>query len=267
MGAFRVYRGDGRPASIAAIVDQMDLVSVVFVGEQHDDSIGHRVEALLLSEGLRRPESRPVVLSLEMFERDVQGVVDEYVGGLINEPNFLASARPWPEYRTAYRPLVELARAKRLHVIAANAPRRYVNLVAREGMAALDRLTPDALRSLPPRPFPDASAAYRVRFDSVTSGSGDHDGMPSHAFDGQWLWDVSMGSALAGALADLPDALVIHYTGGFHVERRLGTVEALLHDRPATTSLVVTIIRAHDPADFDPAKHAGLADFVVLTRN
>ncbi len=267
MGAFRVYRGDGRPARVAAIVDQMEVASVVFVGEEHDDTIGHRVEALILSEGVRRWGSRPVVVSLEMFERDVQGVVDEYVGGLINEPNFLAAARPWAEYRTAYRPLVELARARKLRVLAANAPRRYVNLVSREGMAALTQLTPDALRFLPPLPLPEPSAAYRARFDSVTAGSADHEGMPPHAFDGQWLWDIGMGSSVAGALADQPDALVFHYAGGFHVERGLGTVEALQHYRPGTSSLVVTILKVRDPADFDPDEHAGLADFVVLTRN
>ena len=267
MGAFRVYRGDGRPASVAAIVDQMEITSVMFVGEQHDDTIGHRVEALLLSEGQRRWATRPIVLSLEMFERDVQGVVDEYVGGVISEPNFLAAARPWPEYRTAYRPMLELARTKKLRVVAANAPRRYVNLVSRDGMGALSRLTPEALRSLPPLPLPEPSAAYRARFDSVTSRSVDHDGMPPHAFDGQWLWDLGMGSSVAAALAAEPDALVLHYSGAFHVERRLGTVEALQHYRPGASALVVTVLAVRDPADFDPGKHAGLADFVILTRD
>src|SRR3954467_8455063 len=68
---------------------------------------------------------------MEMFERDVQIVLDEYLSDLITEQHFLASSRPWGNYKTDYRPLVELAKEKHLDVIAANAPRRYVNMVSR----------------------------------------------------------------------------------------------------------------------------------------
>ena len=264
--AFMVYTGDGRPASVAEIVAAMDGVSVMLVGEEHDDSIGRQVEAQLLEEALRRWQPRPVVLSLEMFERDVQGVVDEYMSGLITEPYFLAGSRPLPEYRTAYRSMVEFANENNLHVVAANAPRRYVNMVSRLGEVSLARLPPEALRSLPPMPLPDPSTAYQARFDSVMSGPAQHDEMPLHIFDGQRLWDAGMGSAVAAALFDRPDALVIHYAGVFHVERRLGTAEALLHYRPQTTFLVVSIRVAADPAAFDAREHTGLGDFVVLTR-
>ena len=39
---------------------------------------------------------RQIVLSLEMFETDVQGVLDEYLRGLIRESDFVADARSRP---------------------------------------------------------------------------------------------------------------------------------------------------------------------------
>ena len=70
---------------------------------------------------------RDAALSLEMFEADVQHVLDEYMAGLTREEDMLRDGRPWANYREAYRSLVELARAAALPVIAANAPRRYVS--------------------------------------------------------------------------------------------------------------------------------------------
>ena len=266
LGAFRVYAGDGRPASLPELVTALGSVSVLLVGEEHDDSIAHRVKLLILEEGVRRWQPRPVVLSLEMFEQDVQEVVDEYLGGFITEPYFLAASRPWAEYRTAYRPLVEFAKVSGLRVVAANVPRRYVDMVSRTGEGSLEGLPRAAFRFLPPLPLPAASVAYRARFDSAMFGPAQHDDMPPNIFAGQRLWDAGMASAVAAALDDRPDALVIHLVGAFHVERRLGIAEALIQYRPRTTFLVVSIRRVADPTAFDVREHTGLGDFVVLTR-
>ena len=83
---------------------------VVFVGEQHDDPNTHRLETAIL-DGLVRRKVSPVV-SLEMFERDVQGVLDDYLAGRITEADFLARSRPWPRYATHYRGLVDLAKSR-----------------------------------------------------------------------------------------------------------------------------------------------------------
>ena len=40
----------------------------------------------------------------------------------------LQDARPWPNYETDYRPMVQVAKHEGLPVICANAPRRYVSL-------------------------------------------------------------------------------------------------------------------------------------------
>lgn len=69
-----------------------------------------------------------------MFERDVQEVMDEYLTGCIRQQDMLQDSRPWPNYLSDYAPLVELAKANSIPVIAANAPRRYVGMVGRGGL-------------------------------------------------------------------------------------------------------------------------------------
>lgn len=281
---YRVFTASGARASLDDMVDAMATVDVVLVGEEHDDRIGHRLQAELLRRAFTRyggagpaelpdghPEipgtredSRPVVLSLEMFERDVQGVVEEYLRGVITEEHFRASARPWEHYEADYRPLVEFARAHRLPVVAANAPRRYVNLVSREGREGLRRLSPEALESLPPLPYPEPSEAYVAEWEALMGGMDAHR-MPPSALDAQALWDATMAYWISQALEEWPDALVLHMAGSFHVQSRTGIPEALARYEPRVRILVVVAQSVADVEAFDPEEHAGLGDFVILT--
>jgi uncharacterized iron-regulated protein len=199
-----------------------------------------------------------------MFERDVQYVVDEYLAGLITEDHFLRSARPWDNYEEHYRPMVEFARVHGLPVVAANAPRRYVNRASRLGRDSLQALGPTARRYLPPLPYPEPSSAYQEEWDAIMGDAAQH--MSSTLIDAQTLWDAAMGEAIAAVLDAEPDALVLHMAGGFHVENGTGTPEALAHYRPGTRALLVAARPAEDPTVFDPEAHGGLGDFVILTR-
>jgi len=187
---FRVYTGDGDPASLDDILAAMDDADAVLVGETHTDPVGHWVEAELFRRAVERfhvggpPGSgpgalRPVALSMEMFERDVQYILDEYLNDLITESQFLASARPWEHYEEDYRPMVELAKERGLPVIAANAPRRYVNRVSRLGREALRDLPPRARSFLPPLPYPQPTDPYREEWTDLMSNMTMEDQCPA----------------------------------------------------------------------------------------
>ena len=118
---------------------------LTFLGESHDDAVAHYLEEQILRRTWDPHLGRP---SLEMFERDVQYVLDEYLAGFITEAHLTASGRAWKNYKADYRPMIEFAKEKKMPVVAANAPRRYVNRVSRLGSAALTELEPEALRFL-----------------------------------------------------------------------------------------------------------------------
>jgi len=303
--AFRVYDSKGRSRSFADILKAMDDADAVLVGETHDDGVGHGVEAQLLYRAAERfgavgdqaTTKRPVVLSMEMFERDVQYILDEYLQGLITEAQFKSSARPWPRYDTDYRPMVEFARAHGIPVVAANAPRRYVNRVSRLGPASLDELSATAKEYLPPLPYPPASKEYAAQFNALmgemmqaqqpkadsTAGSaaeGDS-GSPAdtaapradpamhsmgNALSAQALWDAAMGNAVANALDQRQHALVIHYVGSFHVEKGTGIPERVADYRPGTRILTVVLEPTDDINAWQNDEDRGLGDFVVLTK-
>jgi uncharacterized iron-regulated protein len=257
-----VHSSDGSRADLEAITASAQQADVVLVGELHDDEPGHRFKRYLL-EALDRGDPRRLELSLEMFEQDVQLVIDEYLAGHINRAHFLASSRPWPNYERDYHSLVEYARANGFPVIAANTPRRYVNIVARGGQEALANLFGQSRAWLPPLPLPGPSDRYRRSFFDRVAGMHGHGGpSPERMFEAQHLWDAGMAHAIAGRLARSEPALVMHVAGSFHVEDDTGIPEMLRSYRPGVRILTIVIRPARE---FESAEHANLADFVVIT--
>jgi uncharacterized iron-regulated protein len=263
---FRVYDGRGNASSVDAIIEAAGGVDAVFLGELHDDAVGHAVQMEIFRRAVGKyGADRKMALSLEMFERDVQIVVDEYMAGLIREDHFMLSTRAWGNYKTDYRPLVELAKERRLPVIAANAPRRYINMVSRNGRGALDRLSKDARKWLAPLPYAEPSPAYAAKFKSLMGPSAEARMGLDNILASQTLWDATMADSVARFVKKNKNPLVIHLNGGFHTESRLGMVEHFLKYRSKAKALVVTMRYEDDFKNFDPAKHTGLGDFVVLT--
>jgi len=155
---FSVYTGTGEPASLADVLRAAQGAEVVLLGETHDDVVAHQLELYML---MSLQQHRATALSLEMFETDVQPVLDEYLAGLIRETDMMMDARPWMNYNTDYRPMVEFAKHARLPVAAANAPRRFVGATGRRGPGALAEAWPSrAAGWLPPLPLPQPSLGY-----------------------------------------------------------------------------------------------------------
>ena len=78
----------GQAISLDAMLDALAVADVVFLGETHTDETTHRVE-LAVYEGLLQRKQDRVVLAMEMFERDVQQALDDYLAGRIDEPQLV----------------------------------------------------------------------------------------------------------------------------------------------------------------------------------
>jgi uncharacterized iron-regulated protein len=271
---FRAYDSSGKAVSLNDVVGAMGGADVVFIGEVHNDAVGHRLELQLLQAaytrygpGAEASARRDVTLSLEMFERDAQTTLDEYLGNLILERQLLSDSRPWNNYQTDYRPLIEFARANNLPVIASNAPTRYANRVSRMGRASLAALSPQAKAWIAPLPYGEASAAYAAKFNRAMEGmGGGHDSnLKQNFLDAQVLRDATMAYSIAQALAVRPKALVLHVTGLFHAEGRMGIPEQLERYRPRTRTLVIALIPETQAPKLDAENLKKVGDFVIVT--
>ena len=212
---YRIY--DTRTKQIITIdkiVTDMANADVLFFGEEHNDSAGHYLENEIFR-ALHRQYADKIILSMEMFETDGQLVLNEYLAGTIDEARFSRDLRLWNNYKD-YRPMIEYAKQNKIPVIAANPPRRYVSLVTRRGMRALDSLSKDAKRFLPPLPYDTLSGRYREKFMDIMKGS---PGSTSQKiYYSQSLWDAGMAYSIHKYLKENKHRKVFHCVGGFHTE-------------------------------------------------
>ncbi len=270
--AHRVYdSGRKRVTDFEAMVAKLATFDVVFLGEQHDDPRTHALEAAVL-EGVARRRSGPIVLALEMFERDVQLTLDAYLAGSLAETEFLAKARPWPNYANDYRPMVEYARANQWPVVAGNIPRRIASAVGRKGLIALDSL--DATeRSFAARDIACPRDKYWERFRATMGDMSGH-GPPRPAeeieatvwriYEAQCIKDETMGESIA-ATRKTTNALVIHANGSFHSDYHYGTVARAKRRLPGARIAVVTFVPVADLDKIDGKANRKLGNFVVFT--
>jgi uncharacterized iron-regulated protein len=264
----------GRDSDFRSLAERAGGMDVVFFGENHDDPETHRVEFGLL-DALGRT-GRPIVLSLEMFERDVQTLLSDYVAGRISETDFLARSRPWDRYVTDYRPMVELAKERGWPVIATNIPRPMASAVGRKGLAALDTLTA-AERAWAARDIQCPDDAYRARFMETMRGHGSGGAAPAPGdtlptavatrfYLAQCTKDETMAESIVEARRRWPNALIVHYDGAFHSDFRLGTVSRVQRRLPDLKALVITAVPVVDQGTATLATHGGRADYIIFTK-
>ncbi len=247
--------------SIDKVVTDMADADVLFFGEEHNDSAGHYLENKIFR-ALHTQYGEKIVLSMEMFETDGQLGLNEYLQGFINEDRFARDVRLWSNYKD-YRPMIEYARQNKIPVIAANPPRRYVNLVSRRGMRSLDSLSKDAKRFLPPLPYDTLTGRYREKFMDIMKES-PGGGSPTIYYS-QSLWDAGMSFSIYKFLKTNKHKKVFHCVGGFHTEEKLGTAAQL---QMRNKKLKILNIASFSDASFsnpDWEKFSYKGDYIILT--
>ena len=242
---------------------------VIFVGEQHNDPNTHRLEVALL-EGLHRRKVRPVV-SLEMFERDVQPVINSYLSGQVPEEELQKTARPWPRYATDYRPLVEAAKQHGWTVVAANVPRRIASAVAKSGRDAITQL-PETDRPFVARDLDCPRDDYFNRFAATMTGhpGGSQTADEKQAMTERYYWaqcvkDEAMAESIVAAL-EKSASPVVHYNGAFHSDFGLGTAARVRRRAPARRVVVISVLPITDLDGLTPSgEDLKRADYLVFT--
>jgi len=256
--------GTGSVVDFEQFLFRCSQAAVVTLGENHEDPATHRVELAVL-QGLFRYK-HDLVLSMEMFERDVQNVLDDYLAGKIDENQFLTSSRPWGNYETDYRPLVEFAKEYGLPVVAANIPRYLAHKVAEQGFHAVEWQEEERL--LVPSKFEAPEDAYWEAFHesmkmAAAGGMRVTEDTMRFYYEAQVVKDETMAESILRALASHPTSTVLHITGAFHTADYLGTFARVKRDAPDIDA--VSVIIEPVPNLLEPLpEDTPAADYIIL---
>ncbi|WP_293308964.1 ChaN family lipoprotein [Pedobacter sp. UBA5917] len=246
--------------SVDDIISDMATADVLFFGEDHNDSIGHYLEAEIFKK-LSTAYPRKTALSMEMFHTDVQPEVDEYLAGLISEKNFIKEGRAWGNYKD-YKPLVEYARANSIKVIAANAATRYSNAVTMGGLKALENFPKTSFNFLPPTPIDTAQGRYYEKFTETLGG---HSMGSMKIYQTQNLWDATMAWSINKFVKANKGIKVLQLNGRFHSDEKLGTLAKLAQANPRLKILNISSFSDKSFASPDWEKFRNLGDYVIIT--
>lgn len=126
-----------REIAFDALLERAKASRLVILGETHDNPEHHRLQARILAAMLQA--GRSPALAMEQFDQEHQAALDEARRRGERDPERIAEAGrfdrkgwSWPDYR----PLVELAIANDLPIIAANLSREEARAIARTGRPA-----------------------------------------------------------------------------------------------------------------------------------
>jgi len=229
------------------MVDKLSGYDIIFFGEYHGNQVLHQMEFELLK--MFHSDNKNLIVSMEMFERDVQPVLDRYLVNDISEEEFLQESRPWQNYSTDYKPLVEFAKANKLTVVAANIPRRYATMISKQGLNALDSLSLGERKYVAKRHkvFEDK---YKESFIETMKNNLAHSSdMPTgkmmnfdQIYAAQCIKDDTMAESILKYQRIPPRRKVIHYNGEFHSSGHLGTAQKIKLLEPMLKIAVITPI-------------------------
>ncbi|MEE4256344.1 MAG: ChaN family lipoprotein [Bacteroidales bacterium] len=257
--AYQLYTVNGKSTTYAKMLKKALEADVILFGELHNNPVCHWLQYELTSD-LFEEKKDDLVLGAEMFERDGQLILDEYVSGKISTRSFETQARLWPNYETDYKPLVEFAKAKGLPFIATNIPRRYASIVFKGGFEALDSLGQHAKMFFPPLPV-----AYDPELPGYLAMLDMGGGMGGHASENfpkaQAIKDATMAYFIT---QNLPDGkLFIHYHGTYHSNNFEGIMWYLNEYQPGLNIMTIASVEQDDINELEEENEA-LADFILV---
>lgn len=240
--------------TMKAVIDGTSGKKIVYVGEYHDRFAHHNVQ-LQVIKSLHKKDPK-LAIGMEMFQRPFQKTLDDYMGGTIDEREFLKRSeyfKRWGFDYNLYKPIIDFARAEKVPVIALNLTREIVEKVSKSGMDALSEEEKKAL----PQQMDFSDDDYRGRLKQVFSQHKNSDDRSFEFFyQAQILWDETMAESIDQYLKQRPDLRMVVLAGGGHIAFESGIP---LRAFRRNSEPYVTVL---NDADIEP----GAANYIVYPR-
>ena len=261
--AYRLFTAAGQPADYDQMMQELAQADVVLFGEQHNDVLAHWLELQVAKDLLKLKKPGQLVIGMEMFERDVQPLVAEYAAGTLADTAFERQARPWPNYATDYRPLLQFVRENHVPIVGTNAPRPFAQSVARGSLKALEKLTAADRALLAPLPLKvDYDLPGYKNMAAMFGGdSKAHGGGAQNIIQAQALKDATMAHFIQTSCS--AGQTLLHLNGSYHSDHHDGIVAYLRQYAPKLRVKTLSVVTQEQLQQLEK-EQVNVADFVVV---
>jgi uncharacterized iron-regulated protein len=259
--AYQFYDKKGKEINTEKLVKELANYDVVFFGENHNSSINHWLQ-LKITEALFEKKNGQLILGAEMFERDNQSQLNQYLSGKFDAKTLKDSARLWNNFTTDYKPLVDFAKDKKLNFIATNIPRKYASQTSKEGLESLNNVSEKEKTYI-------AQLPIKVTLDTpgypeMKAMMGDHaDGTKVMNFiSAQATKDATMAESILKNLQ--AGKTFIHYNGNYHSKEFGGIYWYIKQKNPNLKMAVISVFESENPELKIPEKEYIPTDFNLI---
>lgn len=258
---YQFYSKQGKKIKTEKLVKELADYDVVFFGENHNSSINHWLQ-LKITQALYEKKNAQIILGAEMFERDNQAPLNQYLEGKIDAKTLKDSARLWNNYATDYQPLVDFARDKKLKFIATNIPRKYASKTAKEGLESLNELNEKEKSYMAELPI--KVTLETPGYQEMKAMMGDHaEGTKVMNFiAAQAIKDATMAESILKNFE--AGKIFIHYNGNFHSKAFGGIYWYINQKNPHLKMAVISVFESDDPELKIPEKDDVPTDFNLV---
>lgn len=253
--AYTIFNKKGKKVSLKDIMKSTKGKSHIVFGEFHNNPIAHWLQ-LEMVKSLYDEYGNNLTIGAEMFESDVQLLIDEYFLDKIKQKSFEEEARLWKNYQTDYKPLLEFTKRYGLQFIATNIPRRYANSVFYNGIEVLHELSDQAKRYIAPLPISVDTTlnSYRKIKNMVSGHNGDF------LMEAQAVKDATMAHFIL--MNSKEGSIFFHLNGAYHSNNYEGIISFLTSEVPLQKILTLTTISQDDINRLEEDNY-NLADFII----
>lgn len=251
--AFAFFTQNGKRTSYRKLLRKSKKADIVLFGEYHNNPIAHWLEVKLTKDLLGK---RSLILGAEMFERDNQDALDGYLEGTIDQKGLDTLARLWKNYKTDYKPWVDLAKREKLPIVATNIPRKYANLVYKKGLQALDTLPSAERKWIVSLPFPyDGNLSQYEKMKKMARHN------PENLPMAQAIKDATMAESIETHYKK--GSLFLHLNGSYHSDFFQGIYWYLRKRNPNLKILTISTLSQSSLKKLSSEAY-GQADFILV---
>ena len=251
--AYVIYNAKGKKVSFEKMVKTVSQKDIILFGELHNNPIAHWLEYELTTSLYK---TNDLILGAEMIEADNQDELNLYLKDSINFKTLDSTARLWKNHKTDYAPLVDFAKDKQLPFIATNIPRRYANLVYKNGFEILDSLSHEEKEWIAPLPIP--FDIELTTYQNILKTMGTH-GTPKLVM-AQATKDATMSYFILKNYVE--GSTFLHFNGAFHSNYYEGILWYLKKERSELNYATISTV-SQENANKLLAENKGKADFII----
>jgi uncharacterized iron-regulated protein len=230
-----VHVATGREVTFDQMMDIIGDDRVVYVGEMHNNASDHEIELRVLK-ALAARHPGGLMVGMEMFSRDAQKDLDDWLAGRMDPDRFLHLYYDnWSEYYGYYRDILEFCKASDIPIVALNADTDEVRATSRG-----ERNRPEDWAA---EGWDGKDPYHHAYLDAVMGGHGH--GAPGRFYAVQLLWEETMAQAAYDALTAPwgKDRQLLVLAGAGHVQYGFGVPRRLFNRLPVSYATVVPFVQ------------------------